>query len=234
MSVSKIIVAIPAFNESLCIGEIVRIAKPFCDTVGVIDDGSTDDTKEVAQINGAVVRQHSKNQGYGSSIKSCIDLAIELDGDILVILDGDGQHNPSEIPKLVQPIIIGEADLVIGSRLLKDGPKIPLYRRFGIWIITAAYNFNSRSPVTDAQSGFRAYNRRAFGQLNINETGMGASLQTLLEADTLKLRIKEVSITCLYPKFSHSMNPISHGFSVLLALLKLRIRTFRRHQNSSR
>ncbi len=123
----------PAYNEGKYIGTMVLNTRQYVDEVIIIDDGSTDDTSKIARLAGAEVVRHSQNQGYGAAILSIFDEARKRDPDILVILDADSQHNPQEIPHLIQPILNGY-DVVIGSRE-KQASQIPLYRRFGQKVI---------------------------------------------------------------------------------------------------
>ena len=115
----KIVAGIPCFNNELFIAVVVSKAKKYVDQVVVINDGSHDSTTEVAEAAGALVISHGTNRGYGEAIKSCFEAAKANTADVLVILDGDGQHNPDEIPKLLAPIVDKEADLVIGSRFFQ-------------------------------------------------------------------------------------------------------------------
>ncbi|HEY49630.1 MAG TPA: glycosyltransferase family 2 protein, partial [Dehalococcoidia bacterium] len=128
---SKVVAAIPCFNEEQSIGSVVVMTRKFVDSVIVIDDGSSDATAEVAREAGADVYQHGENRGYGVAIRSALIKGNELKADILVILDGDGQHDPKDIPNLIEPILAGEADVVVGSRFLGMGAKPPFYRRLG-------------------------------------------------------------------------------------------------------
>lgn len=114
----KTVAAIPCYRTRPFIGHVVSKAREYVDEVIVIDDGSPDGTAEAAEAAGAVVANHITNRGYGQAIRSCIRAAKDNGADILITLDGDGQHNPDEIPQLLEPILNGEADLVIGSRFL--------------------------------------------------------------------------------------------------------------------
>ena len=151
-------------------------------------------------------------------------LSITRDADIVVVLDADLQHDPDEIPKLIEPIQKGLADVVIGSRFLLPH-KIPTYRKFGIWVITLAYNFGHK-PITDAQSGFRAYSRKFLDSIKLEDNGFAHSTEILIKARKQYFRIVEVPISCIYHNLeqdSHS-NPIKHGLSVLLKTIYWRIR----------
>ena len=221
-----VVVGIPAFNEENSIARVVMEAQKFADAVIVCDDGSTDLTAEIAERLGADVVQHERNSGYGAAIRSLFERAREFGADILVTLDADGQHNPAEIPNVVKPITAGKADVVIGSRFVDvNGTKeMPLYRRMGAKLITKMVNGSSKNGVSDAQSGFRAYNRQAIERLGVFEAGMGASVEILLEASKHDLKICEVPSTCKYENgdvATSTENPVAHGIGVVMSIIRL-------------
>ena len=218
----KVVVTVPAYNEGQYISGVVRKAKGFTDEIAVVDDGSTDNTARAARLAGASVESHKVNKGYGAAIKSCFAVARKESADILVILDGDGQHDPDDIPSLVAPLLNGEADVVIGSRYLNRKNSIPRYRKLGISVINFICNLGARVKISDTQSGFRTYNRKAIEALSISEKGMGASTEIIVKLRRKGLRIKEVPVSCKYHANGSSMNPLIHGLSVVLATVKLR------------
>lgn len=219
----KVVAAIPCLDEELFIGDIVRSAAGHVDEVIVVDDGSSDGTSEAAKKAGASVVRHATNKGPGVAYRSCLEAARERDADILITLDGDGQHLPEELPRILAILLNGEADVVIGSRFLGDY-QIPRYRKFGIDVITWLYNLGSPIRVRDAQSCYRGYSRRALDTLSITENGFGFSVELLIQARTHGLSIKEVPISCIYHPASHSMNPVLHGVSVALMVVKHRLK----------
>jgi glycosyltransferase involved in cell wall biosynthesis len=226
ISSQLIVVGIPAFNEEATIGKVILDSQKYANKVIVCDDGSTDYTAKIAEMMGADVIKHSKNSGYGASVRSLFLRAHELDADILVTLDADGQHEPNEIPSIIKPIVEGTADMVIGSRFVnKQGTKeMPRYRQFGAKIITKMLNGSAKNEITDSQSGFRAYNHFALDQLNFYEDGMGASVEILLKAGKTGLRIAEVPSTCKYnieETDTSSEHPLTHGMGVLFSLIRL-------------
>jgi len=216
----KIIAAMPCFNEERCIGSVVLKAKKYVNSVIVIDDGSTDATAEVAAAAGAEVYQHGQNRGYGAAIRSALEKGRQLGADILVILDGDGQHDPKDIPSLVKPIVSGEADVVIGSRFLGEGQRPPLYRRMGQRVLTAVTNLGSGQKVSDSQSGFRAYSPKALSALNLTEEGMSVSSEIQFAIRKSGLKIQEVPINVSYVDKARR-NPVGHGMGVLSRVLVL-------------
>ena len=221
-----VVVGIPAFNEEHSIAHIVIEAQKFADAVIVCDDGSSDLTAKIAERLGADVVRHEKNSGYGAAIKSLFKRALEFGADVLVTIDGDGQHNPDEIPDIIKPITQGTADVVIGSRFVDSlgTAEMPFYRRVGAKVITKLVNGSSKTGVKDSQSGFRAYNRQALQHLSIFEDGMGASVEILLEASKRNLKICEVPSTCKYNTgeiATSTENPITHGMGVIASIIRL-------------
>ena len=218
-----IVAGIPAYNEEKTIAKVILLAQRHVDKVIVCDDGSIDLTADIAQKMGAVVIRHSKNLGYGTAIQSLFDRARTLEADVMLTLDADGQHNPDEIPKLLKPVQGGEADIVIGSRFLEGtNSEIPRYRRVGIKLITKMSNGTLEGKISDAQSGFRAYNEKAIQTLELQENGMGLSAEVLLKAGEHNLKVKEVPIGTSYKGIDASTyNPVRHGLNVIAAILKL-------------
>lgn len=220
---AKVLVCIPAFNESKRIAEIINRAKNYSDGVIVYDDGSTDDTYELAKKAGATVIKSPKNTGYGTAIRALFQAAREQNADIMVTLDSDGQHNPDHIPRLIEPLCTQNFDIVIGSRFLSknDKVKVPRYRSLGIKTITKLTQSASYSGLTDSQSGFRAYNKNALTKINLFEDGMAVSTEILLRAREKNLLATEVPITINYETGDTSThNPISHGIGVLYSVLQ--------------
>ena len=219
----KIIVCIPAYNEEKNIASIVKRARNYADEVIVCDDGSSDNTSSLAKQAGAIVINHTKNSGYGKTVRTLFQSALERDGEIIVTIDSDGQHDPEQIPTVIEPMLKSGFDIVIGSRFIenKDNLKIPLYRSLGIKTITKFTKQASFSNLTDAQSGFRGYTRHALEALNLNEDGMQISTEILLNAKSKKLSITEVPITISYDvDKSSTHNFLSHGISVLFSVIQ--------------
>jgi len=217
----SIIVGIPAFNEEKNIAVLIVQLKKIADKIIVCNDGSTDLTSKIAEGLGATVINHEKNLGYGAAIRSIFLKSKELDGDILVTFDADGQHKIEDINRVISPIINEESDLVIGSRFLgKSEKEVPKYRKVGIKIITKVTNATIKKQLTDSQSGFRAYSKKVLNELNPSELGMGISTEILIKASAKNFRISEVPITITYNGDTSTHNPISHGSSVLLSTIK--------------
>ncbi len=216
----KIIAAIPAYNEERFIGSVVLKTKKYVDEVIVIDDGSTDATAEIAKAAGATVIKHEHNGGKGVAISTAFDMARKLRIKALVLLDGDGQHNPAEIPAIIKSLLEKEADVIVGSRFLDIKSDIPNYRTLGQHILTFATNLSSGTKVTDSQSGFRAFSRRAINIMNFREHGLSveSEMQFLINEENLK--VVEVPIDAKYEEKA-KRSPVAHGFGVLNRILKL-------------
>jgi len=219
-----VVAVIPCFNEERFIGSVVLKVKKHVDKVLVVDDGCTDGSAEVAMAAGALVVRHDCNRGLGAALRTAFQKAKELGADVVVRLDGDGQHNPDEIPTLVAPILRGEADVVIGSRFLTGKERAPLYRRIGQRLLTVTTNLGSGTRVTDSQSGFRAFSAEAVEKIAITEDGFSAESEMQFAIGRGGLRLTEVPIAAIYTDKA-KRNPVGHGLSVLsrvLVLLSLR------------
>ena len=214
------IVCIPAYNEEVKINDVVKKALLYVDKVVVCDDGSSDNTATVAKKAGAVVVSHKTNQGYGAAISTLFDYCRKNNAEIMVTLDGDGQHNPDQIPDLISVIIKHNVDVVIGSRSLKDDKNLPSYRKTGIKIITSTINSATNLKVTDSQSGFRAYSKTAIDLIRPTESGMSASTEILLKISNNGLSMAEVPITVSYTGDTSTEHPVTHGSHVIGTTLK--------------
>ena len=219
-NILKITIGIPAYNEEKNIASIIIKLKKITDSIIVCDDGSSDMTSDISKNLGAIVITHKKNMGYGVAINSIFQKAKELNVDLLVTFDADGQHRVEDIEKVVEPIKNNTADLVIGSRFLDKKSNVPNYRKIGIKVITKITNVSIKKKLTDSQSGFRAYNKQVLSQISPSDIGMGISTEILIKSSSKGLRIMEVPVTILYSGDTSTHNPVSHGTSVLLSTIK--------------
>ena len=216
----KIIIGIPAYNEEKNIASLLIKLKKISENIIVCNDGSNDLTGKIAKELGATVIEHEKNLGYGSAIKSIFLKAREINADVLVTFDADGQHRIEDINAILEPIKNNAADIVIGSRFLNNNQEIPKYREIGIKAITKLTNVTGGTKITDSQSGFRAYSKKILEEIEPKESGMGISTEILIKTQKAGFIITEVPITILYEGDTSTHNPISHGSSVILSTLK--------------
>lgn len=216
----QIVAVIPAYNEERFIGSVVLRTRRFVNTVIVVDDGSTDATAEVAEAGGATVLRHSVNQGKGVALNTGLRKARQLHPDVVVLLDGDGQHCPEEIPALINPILAGEADVVVGSRYLRKRTGVPPLRIWGHRVFTWLTNQLSGVRVTDSQSGFRAFSRRAIELIRFSSSGFSVESEMQFLVQEYGLKVKEIPIRAFY-KDKPKRPVIVHGLMVLNGILRL-------------
>jgi glycosyltransferase involved in cell wall biosynthesis len=198
-------------------------ASQYADQVVVLDDGSTDKTAEVARFAGARVLVHDVNLGKGAALRDLFQYATQAGFDIIVIIDGDGQHNPDDIPKLVGPLLRDEADIVNGSRYLSgQAGSTPRYRRFGQVVLDKVVHFglNGDVAITDTQSGFRAFSIKTAPFFKFNSDELTIDSEMLMDAANAHLRIKEVDVGVRYDVGRSSKHPVSHGLQVLTGVLR--------------
>lgn len=224
----RVAAVLPCFDEDQSISDLVFLTNQMVGMSIVADDKSSDKTVERAKEAGAYVARNFGKRGAGITTKVGIDEALLLGCDVVVTLDGDGQHDPNDIPRLLKPILDNEADVVVGTRFTGDNPsKILPYRRFGIKVITLLFNFGHSQKLSDVQCCFRAFSRQALEKLDIEEAGFTFSVETVVKARAFGFRVAEVPVNVLYHRqFSRNstLNPIVHGLSVALGTVKWRIK----------
>ena len=216
----KITIGIPAFNEEKNIAKIITRLKKITNSIIVCDDGSSDMTSEIANNLGVIVVKHEKNTGYGAAINTIFQRAKDIETEILVTFDSDGQHRVEDIGEVINPIQENIADIVIGSRFLQKNDQVPGYRKIGIKAITKVTNASINQKLTDSQSGFRAYNKKVLQNIFPSDKGMGISTEILIKASQKNFRITEVPVTILYEGDTSVHNPVSHGTSVIISTIK--------------
>ncbi len=223
-----VLVGIPAYNEANTIESVVADALAYADEVVVVDDGSSDETAQLAKAAGATVIVHPENRGYGATIQTLFTRAHETGASYLVTLDGDAQHDVSDISTLVEACDDSDASVVIASRFLGGSrSSIPLYRQFGLAVVNGLSNLAIRlrggsTTISDTQSGFRAYDATAIETVADAENiglGMDASLDILFHVVSHGHSIAEVPTTINYNvEGSSTHNPFIHGFSLIRSI----------------
>lgn len=212
----KIAVFIMAYNEEDAIGRVVRLAKKH-GRVFVIDDGSKDKTASIAKSAGAKVIRHAKNLGYGAAVKTALKEARKQKADVFVFMDGDGQHDPTEIPALAKPILDGKADVCQGSRFLGRFVFSPFGRKAGVALINKLTSLCNKTPNVDSQCGFRAISKRAAHLISIHSNGYSGGYEVICSAHFRGLRIVEVPVCVKY--FKNRKLPIAQGLELVASLI---------------
>lgn len=199
---SKIWIVIPAYNEEKIIGEVIaEIKKAGYENIVIVDDGSTDETYAMAQATGAKTLRHKINRGKGAATKTGISAAKLLEADIIVTMDADGQHDPKDIQKLIEPILNGKCDVVLGTRL-KNPQGMPWYKIWQNKVGNTITWFLFGLYVTDSQSGFRAYSRLAAEKINTKADRYEYDSEVIREIYIYKLCFQEVPIEVRYTAYS--------------------------------
>lgn len=227
---ARVIAAIPAYNEELAIGSVVVKARRYADQVVVVDDGSNDDTAEVAADAGAEVLRVGDNRGKGHAVRLAFMHAMVEDADAVVLLDGDGQHDPDEIPQLVDAVLglngfKHPVDVALGFRF-GDRTEMPLYRRVGKRILdyaTATAAGGGKDALTDSQCGFRAFGRKAIQTMaeGLTDDGFTVESEQIMVAREKGLRTVNVPISARYEGIDGSTHgPIKHAVGVLNGIVE--------------
>jgi len=217
---SRVVVAIPAHNEDRFIGSLVLKLRAQHRDVLVVDDGSTDATSTVAEAAGAIVVRHPANLGKAAAVQTAFEHARVAGADVLVILDGDSQHDPADVDRLAEPVLSGEADMVVGSRFAGVRSRIPGWRIVGQRALTLATNMGSGLHLSDSESGYRAFSRRALNEMRFRRNGFAIEPETQFEAKQRGWKVAEVPIRVHY-ELPMKRNPVWHGVWQIDAILRL-------------
>jgi len=215
------LVCIPAFNEEKPIVDVIKKSLNYVDRVVVCDDGSSDSTAEQARNAGAIVLKHEKNMGKGNAMKSLFKYAKDVDADVIITIDGDGQFLPEQIESLIKPILENNYDIVIGNRF-SDDQEMPSYRKVGNKMLDKITKLAADLPFSDTQSGFRSYSKKAIQSISFSTNGFGVDSEILINAVDKGLKITETKVTVLYNtgEKTSTKDPVSHSMSVIASLLE--------------
>jgi glycosyltransferase involved in cell wall biosynthesis len=216
----EIVAIIPAYNEEKYIGTVVKKASHYVDRVIVVDDGSYDNTYGEAKASGASVIRSPKNEGKARAIKRGLEKA--KDSDVIVLMDGDLQHPPEEIPSLLE--CISDCDLCIGSRFLSETPGMPFANRISNYIASTLISILGGVKITDPQSGFRAIKTSKLLELELKAERYAIEHIMILEAARKGFRIKEVPISCIYAKEKTSIRPFYDTLIVMYHVISFLVR----------
>lgn len=223
----RVIALIPAYNESKSIGSVIALTSKYVSSVIVIDDGSVDNTRDVAASSNAKVVRNKRNMGKGIALRRGIIECLKYDPDIVITIDADGQHDPNDIPKLLEPLKSEEADVVIGSRYIEETESdAPFYRKIGLKLLNATNRILVRSTVKDGNSGYRAYTKDVISTvLKYDSAGYGVEVEQLASLERAGFRIAEVPVTIKYKGLMNTSKhpPLSQGIHILSAICKIAV-----------
>lgn len=195
-------IVMPAFNEGGVISETIASVKPWLPNVVVVDDGSSDDTAELARYSGAHVVCHAINLGQGAALETGIRYAVLHQAERIVTFDADGQHLPGDIEMLLRTARDKRADVVLGSRFLGRASNIPLSRRLLLRLATAYTRSTTGLALTDAHNGLRLFNRNAAEQMRLRQNRMAHASEMLVRLGSSGLRIVEAPVNIVYTDYS--------------------------------
>ncbi|HWW67276.1 MAG TPA: glycosyltransferase family 2 protein [Solirubrobacterales bacterium] len=225
----KIAILVPAYNEAENIGHVLdRMPDEVCGVetaVLVVDDGSRDGTGDVAAGHGAIVARHLINRGGGAALRTGYRLMVDSGAEIVVTLDADGQHLPSEMERLVEPVLEGEVDVAHGSRVLGQADRNHLAREMGIVFFNRLVSLITRTHVTDCSNGYRAVRTTVLPQLVLRQEQFHTS-EFMIEAIKRGIPAKEIPITVEQRLHGHSKKPavVRYGLGFANAIVRTWLR----------
>jgi hypothetical protein len=225
----RVAVVVPAYNEAENIGYVLdRIPSEVCGVqtaVLVVDDGSRDGTAEAAARHGALVARHVINRGGGAALRTGYRLMVESGAEVVVTLDADGQHLPSQMERLVQPVLDGEVDVAHGSRVLGDADRNHLAREMGIVFFNRLVSLITRTHVTDCSNGYRAVRTTVLPQLVLRQEQFHTS-EFMIEAIKRGVPAREVPVTVEQRLHGHSKKPavVRYGVGFANAIVRTWLR----------
>ncbi|MDM0113753.1 glycosyltransferase family 2 protein [Variovorax sp. J22R133] len=218
-TLSSVYVVIPALNEGAVVGDVIEQVRRVCPNVVLVNDGSSDDTASRARLAGAKVVSHAINLGQGAALQTGITHALRLGASHVVTFDADGQHDPREIPALIDSLA-GGADVALGSRFKGTAIGIPMRRRL---LLQAACWVNyvlTGLRLSDAHNGLRAFTRNAAQRLNLRQSGMAHATEIVAQVARHRLKYVEVPVTIRYTAYSLAKGQtMSNSVHILIDLL---------------
>ncbi len=216
----RIVCIIPAFNEEATIGQIVSEAIKHCDQVLVVDDSSQDRTGELSHQAGATVVRHLLRLGTGGALSTGFRVALRRGFEVFITMDGDGQHDPDEIPIVLEPILKNEAGVAIGSRFLGGCQSMPLHKKIGNRFLSIATSFASGMKITDSQSGFRSYRREVLEYVTHRARDYSWASEILVLAVKAGFKVMEVPITTIYLPERQRGADVKDGLKILRSTIR--------------
>lgn len=216
----RVCVVLPAFNEAENISEVIRKIKELGIDVIVIDDGSTDSTSSIAEKEGSYLIRHPKRRGKGASLKDGFDYVKRRDYDIIITMDADGQHDPSEIPLFIERAEKTGAGVVVGNRL-SNPSGMPLIRIFTNWFMSKVISAICHQALPDTQCGYRLFRREAIDSIEIEARKFEIESELLVKLSWKGCRMESLPIKSIYAGETSQINPIIDTFRFIRFILKI-------------
>lgn len=207
----SVFVVVPAYNESEVVGQVVESLKRDYPNVVVVDDGSTDQTREAAKAAGAIVLRHVINRGQGAAIQTGIEFSLLSGASHIVTFDADGQHDVADIARLLEPILRGDCEIAMGSRFLGEAIDLPVSRRIMLKLGVLFTRFTSGVNLSDVHNGLRAFSRRAAERIHIRLDGMAHASELIDLIHRSGLPYREVPVTIRYTAYSRAKGQSTRG-----------------------
>jgi glycosyltransferase involved in cell wall biosynthesis len=217
----KTVIVIPAYNEETRITKVIEKAKKYGDVI-VIDDGSSDDTKTMAEKAGACVYRHIINRGVGAALGTGFRVALDMKPDVIITMDADGQHKPEDIERIIEPIRNNKTDVVVGSRFLPDSSNphtMPIRKKVGNFFLNKITYFLYGLKCTDTQSGFRAFSCEALKKIRITTDRYAYASEMIEEIKRNNLKLKEVPIEAIYLNETKKGTTVWDGVKIFIDLV---------------
>ena len=216
---SPLLAIVPALNEERHVSRVVACAREFVDEVLVVDDGSTDATVERALAAGAWVVRHSHNRGKSVALQTGFDYALKRGFPLVVTLDGDGQHDPEEIPELLDVWFANGAHIVAGNRM-ESAADMPVERRFVNGLSSKIATWLARQDLPDCHCGYRLIDAQVLRQVRLRSPQFAGDPELLLWASFRSFKVVSAPIRCIYADERSHINPLVHGIQMIVLALR--------------
>ena len=216
----KICALIPSYNEAKTIGVISTEIRKLGLEVYVVDDGSTDDTAKAASGGGAMVIRHAKNEGKGAALRKGFEYILNTDCEAVIVMDGDNQHNVSDIPNFIKKWEETGADIVIGNRM-DDVSSMPIIRIWTNKLMSALISRISGNPIPDTQNGFKLIRRKVLEKIKLKSSRYEIDSEIIIKAAKSGFKIESIPMQTVYGDEKSRINPIIDTLRFIRLLVKI-------------
>ncbi|MBM3238165.1 glycosyltransferase family 2 protein [Candidatus Poribacteria bacterium] len=203
----KTCLLLPAYNEAKTIGRIISEARTYIESIIVIDDGSIDNTAQIAHEQDVVVLQHEVNRGKGMALRSGFEYALEHGYEVIITMDSDGQHEPADIPRFLARLQENNADILLGARVL-ERRRMPLHRRLNNKLISEIGSWLCGQRIVDFQSGFRLIKSKVLQSITLETVRYETESEFLIKAGRMGFRIETLPIRTIYEDEISNVKPL--------------------------